>query len=231
MTTLFPTRSNGATAKPSDVVYVEPQRQVTDDTLAAMLPEAGLNTPFIADFLSAVLTHERCGRHLYRAVAGRTNNPILKRKYEQFGKETERHVEILEKLIADMGGNPSYVSPAARGVEGMDTHLLESTFLLGGSLDVMTQEMVMLDAVFVAESVDDANWTTLAKLADNLPPGNVKTQFLGAVQEVTAQEVEHLSWARDTKAMLVLLQAQSRAMTAIGAKAEELVEKVRGWLA
>src|SRR3546814_13386017 len=76
----------------------------------------GANAAFVADLLSACLAHERCGTHLYRSVAGRTNNAILKAKYEEFGDETLRHVGILEELVASLGGNPSYVSPLARAV-------------------------------------------------------------------------------------------------------------------
>lgn len=230
MTTLTPTKLDGATSKASDTVYVEPAQQVTDEMLAALMPDAGFNVPFVNDYLSAVLTHERCGRHLYRSVAGRTNNPMLKRKYEEFGDETERHVEILEQLITGLGGNPNYVSPSARAVEGMDSRILESTFMLAGSLDVMTQELAMLDGVLVAEAVDQGNWSTLAQLAEQLPDGEAKTGLTAAVGMVQPQEEEHLTWARETKAKLVLLQANSRMMTAAGAKAEELVEKVRGWL-
>lgn len=175
-----------------------------------------------------MLTHQRCGRHLYRAVAERTDNPILKRKYEEFGDETERHVEVLEGLISAMGGNPNYVSPAAWAVEGMDTHSLQSTFPLSGSLDAMTDERVLLDAVFVAESVDHAN-CTLAKLGGKLPDSELKDRVKKAVEEVEAQVDEHLSSAKETRAKMVLLQAESRAVTAIGGKAEQLVETVRGW--
>jgi rubrerythrin len=231
MTILVPTKATGATAKTAEMTYVEPDRQVTDDELAAALPDAGLNMAFVADFLSAALTHERCGRHLYRSVAARTNNPVLKRRYEDFGEETERHAEILEELIAGMGGNPSYVSPAARGVEGADTKLVESTSLLGGSLDVMTREMVMLQAVFLAESLDHAHWQTLAKLAERLPDGDLRDRWVRAVGEVGPEEGEHLEWARAAMEKMVMLQAESSAMAAVGAKAEELVEKVRSWFA
>jgi hypothetical protein len=228
--TLTPTYETGATTKASAVVYVPPDRQVTDNQLAERLPDAGLNMPFIADILSAVLAHERCGRHLYRSVAGRTNNPMLKSKYEQFGAETERHAGILEQPIASMGGDPMYVSPAARAVEGSDTKLLESTFLLGGSVDIMTQEMVMLDAVLLAESLDHANWTAMTELAGDLPDGALKEAFVAAVTEVGVEENDHLMWARDTKTALIRLQARSRMMAAAGAKAEGLVETIRGWL-
>jgi rubrerythrin len=229
MPTLTPTYENDSTTKASDVVYAVPERRVTDDALAEQLPDIGMNTPFIADILSMALAHERCGRHLYRTVSERTNNPILKAKYTSYGEETERHAEILENLITAMGGNPNYVSPAARATEGADTKLVESTYLLAGSVDIMTQEMVMLDAVLLAETVDHANWTALAELADELPEGAARDALMDAVAEVGPDEDDHLEWARSMRLRMIQLQAKGRTMAAVGAKVEELVETVRGW--
>jgi len=230
MAMLTPTKDQGATAQPNEMLYVEPTQQVTPGLLAEVMAGTGLNGPFVADLLSAMLTHERCGRHLYRSVAARTNNPMLRGKYEEFGDETERHVEILETLVAACGGNPAYVSPQARVVQGMDTKLVESTFALGGSIDVMTQEMAMLDAVFLAESVDHANWKTLQQLVEHFPDGDLRDQFRAAVEEVEQQEDEHLGWAKQTKERLVILQARSELLATAGAKTEEMVARVRSWL-
>jgi rubrerythrin len=230
MPILTPTYDTGATTKPSASVYVPPDRQVNDAKLAERLPETGLNMPFVADLLSAALAHERCGRHLYRSVATRTNNPVLRSKYEQFGAETERHAQILEQLITAMGGDPMYVSPAARAVEGTDTKVLESTFMLSGSVDIMTQELVMLDAVLIAESVDHANWSALADLVDEFPDGNLRAALAEAVDEVSRDEDKHLSWARETKSSLVKLQARNRKLSATEAQTEELTAVVKGWL-
>src|SRR5699024_7391206 len=117
-----------------------------------------------ADLLSSLITHERCGVHLYRSVASRTQNPVLERKYEHNEAEELRHLEILEELVTALGGDPLYVSPIARVTEKAASMMLESTFLLGGSVDPMDQEMVMLDAVFLAEAKDNANWATLGAL-------------------------------------------------------------------
>lgn len=230
MPTLTPTFETGGLSKPNDVVRVDPRGAIDGDALAPGLADTGLNAGFIADVLSAMLAHERCGVHLYRSVAGRTNNPILKKKYEEFGRETLEHVTIFEGLVADSGGDPEYVSPAARAVQGSDTKLLESTFMLAGSVDVMTQEMVLLDAVLMAEAMCHANWEVLALLADQLPAGVVRDRFLAAVGKVEAQEQEHESWARDTKAQLTVLQAKSETMAKIGTKAEQLMETVKGWM-
>jgi len=230
MTTLTPTKDLGATAKPNDVVYVDPAQQVTDELIAQQLAVDGVNGVFLADVLSAALTHERCGRHLYRTVSTRTLNPILQRQYNEFGEETEHHVEILTDVITEMGGNPNYVSSMARAVEAMDTKLVEAIALGSGGVDIMTAEMAMLDAVFIAESVDHANWQTMRKIADALPEGPLKQRFNEAVDEVEAQEDEHLEWARTTKERLTMLQMKSTMMAKAGAKAEELVVTVRNWL-
>ena len=230
MTILTPTKDNGAKTRTSDVVYAEPVCTTTDEALSAVLADSDLNGAFIADFLSGALAHERCGRHLYRSVAGRTNNPMLKSRYEEFGEETERHANILEGLITTIGGDPGYVSPMARAIEGSDTKLLESTYLLSGSVDVMTQEMLMLDAVFIAESVDHSHWELLSKLTEEVPEGEMRDAFAAAVAEVEPEEDEHLQWAKDTKARLTMMQAKSSFMASAGLKTEEMVAKIRDWL-
>jgi len=229
MAILTPTKDTGASTKTLPTVYAEPGQQVTDDQLRQTLPDIGMNTPFIADYLSAMLTHERCGRHLYRAVEGRTNNPTLREKYGSFGEQTERHVTVLEELIAGLGGNPDYVSPSARAVEAVGTKLVETTFMLDGSLDPMTAEMAMLDAVFLAESADHANWKILAELVDGMPEGATRDAFGRAVEEVEAQEDEHVGWASDMKLRMVKLQAASTTMAQAGAKVEEIVVRIKEW--
>ena len=229
MITLTPTKDTGATAKPAPTLFVEQERSMDDTTLAAPFEGTGVNGAFVADLLSAALTHERCGTHLYRSVAGRTNNPVLKARYEEFGAETERHVGILEEAIAALGGDPQYVSPVARAVQGMDTAVLESTFRTDGTMDVMVREMAMLDAVLLAETIDHANWANMAQLCEDLPDGPVRETLTRAVTQVGPQEDEHLRWASDMKAKMTRLQASSPTMAKVGAKAEELVETVKGW--
>lgn len=229
MTTLTPTRATGATTKASHALLAEPPYAVDDEALGAPFEGTGVNGAFVADLLSAALTHERCGTHLYRSVAGRTANPVLRARYEEFGRETERHVELLEDAIAAIGGDPQYVSPIARAVQGMDTSLLESTFRLDGTADVMVREMVMLDAVLLAETTDHANWANLAQLCEDLPDGGVREVLSRAVREVGPQEDEHLRWSSDTKAKMTRLQASSPTMAKVGAKAEEMVATVKEW--
>jgi rubrerythrin len=229
MPTMMPTYETAARGRTMPMVSHPPGRGLDDQALKDELPDIGLNMVFVADIMSATLAHERAGRQLYRSVAGRTMNPLLKTTYEEFGRETERHVEILEGLIGAMGGDPQYVSPAARAMEAADKRIVESTHLLSGSVGVMTAEMVMLDGVLLAETIDHANWIALQQLADKLPDDQLRDRFRAAVDEVLADEDEHLDWARTTRTKMITLQAEHETLSSMAAGAEQIMERVRNW--
>jgi rubrerythrin len=228
MAILEPTATTGARAARNAMTYVDPARVVLPDEKDAFLADTTLNGPFVADLLSDMLAHERSGARLYRSVAGRTNNPVLKQRYQHFGNETVEHVEILESLITELGGDPGYVSPAARATEKSGTALLESTFLLAGSIDLLTQELVMLDAVLLAEAKDHANWSCLAAMVEDLPGGDERDALQSAVDDVEVQEDEHLQWARDMRCSMISLQSRSGPTSTLSMKAEEIVSRIKG---
>jgi rubrerythrin len=227
MTITDPMFDLGGRSAPAPGTSPDPRRLVGPEELEQPFAADGVNGAFLADFLSAALTHERCGTHLYRSVAARTLNPMLKARYRELGRETQHHVDVLSRAIAAIGGDPSYVSRLARGVERADTGTLESTYALSGSLDPMEQEAVMLDAVLVAETVDHANWSVLAKIVNALPEGPVRSALADAVAEVEPQEDEHLAWARDTKARMTMMQVTSPTMAGAMGGMEAIAAKVR----
>jgi rubrerythrin len=212
--TIVVTNGTGGTAQPVGAVYIPPDRQVPDAGSNTALRETGLDAAFVADLMSACLAHERCGAHLYRSVAGRTGDAELRSQYEHFGEETRQHVEKLEQLVVAAGGDPQYVSAAARATEKAGAGLLESTYLLSGSVDPMTAELVMLEAVMLAEAKDHGNWELLAQLAAAMADGDLRRNMETVASEVLAQEEDHYTWARDTRAQLLLSLAG--AATAVG---------------
>lgn len=111
----------------------------------------------------------------------------------------------------------------------MDTKLVESTFAGSGSLDLMTAEMAMLDAVFLAESMDHANWSLLSTLCEQMPEGDLRDRFRAAVDAVEEQEDEHLEWARTTKERLVMLQATSSFAATAAATMEDVTARIASW--
>jgi hypothetical protein len=212
---------------PLDSVAVLPERAVSFEGMQKVLGK--LNAPFVADFLSQALMHEQCGRHLYRAVAGQTMNPMLKRRYEEYGKETENHIVVLQDLITALGGDPGYVSPSARATEKLDTGTVEATFAIDGSVDLMTKELLMLDAVVLAETVDHANWKMIEQIGGELDDGTAGAAFDAAVSEVLPQEDQHIMWASQTRKRMIAMQATSPVTAGVVETAEQVMSRVTSW--
>lgn len=231
MTTTTAAFHTGATTRPMPGVSVHPGRAMTDDQLDAIAGLEGMNASFVADVLSDMTVHERCGLRLYRSVEGRSHNPVLQGRYRDFGRDTARHAAVLEELVTELGGDPQYVSPSARATERANAALLESTFMLDGSIDLMTRELVMLDAVLLAETRDHANWSGLAGLVQRFPPGQPRDAVRRAVEQVEAEEDQHLEWVRSTRSKMIALQASGSPVAAVGAKAEEAVARIRNLFA
>jgi rubrerythrin len=156
----------------------------------------------IEDKLSEFLMVEQCGLQLYTTVAARSHTPKLKAKYEEFGRETAHHREVLVKLIAAVGGDPDYVSPSARVVQFKAAKLLESALTVDG-LSQAEIECSDLENVLLAETKDHADWHVLAQLAEQAT-GDLKQALQSAVSEVEEEEDEHLEWARETLSRMTL---------------------------
>lgn len=105
---------------------------------------------------------------------------------------------------------------------------LESTFLLGGSVDMMDQEMVMLDAVLLAEAKDNSNWAALRALVASFP-SELQARLGASVEDAQTNEVEHLEWAKEMGLRMIGMQASSSTMAAVGAKAEEMMARIQNW--
>jgi rubrerythrin len=225
---LIETADTGGRTMPMSMVVCEPGRAVTGDMLIDAMPAAdGLNVPFIAGTLSAFLAHERAGAALYRVAAEHSENPMLVDKYVEFGRETVEHIAIYQQLIADLGGDPHYVSPAARMTEQLGQKLLEGPVSLAGSVDLITLETAFLEAVGCAEHKCHDNWTLLAQLGEALPDETARAAVRTAVAAVVPQEENHVSWAIETYVELARTNAQHPAASGVMGAVERAARKVK----
>jgi rubrerythrin len=203
MNPMIVTNATGAKTMPIGMTVAAPECQTTGSELADFAADVEVNSVFLANLLSAFTAHERCGAQLYRAAAGMTQFREWREKYEEFLEQTEDHVRILSELISELGGDPMYVSPQSRMAEFQATKLMEPA-LIAGSVDNMTMELTMLEAVLLAEWKDQANWKALKALADRLPDSAPAQAIRRAVEQVDPEEDEHVRWAQQAwgKALL-----------------------------
>jgi len=225
---LIETSATGGRTMPLSMTCVQPDRAVSPAELSEQTRLGGdLNVPFVAGTLSAFLAHERAGAALYRVAAGHSENPMLTTKYHEFAGETVEHIGIYEQLITDLGGDPHYVSPAARITEQLGAKLLEGPVLLAGSVDLVTLETAFLEAVLVAEHKCRDNWILLARLGEMLPDQTARSTVAAAVARVRPQEDEHAHWAADTWLELAVTNATSPAASAGMGVLERAAHKVK----
>jgi rubrerythrin len=208
MTFTTVTKATGGKTMPIGMTVTAPECGMTGSDLMRFGGEAEINGIFMANLLSAFTAHERCGVHLYRTVAGLTQIPECREKYEEFGLHTEDHIRILEELTAKLGGDPMYVSPQARMCEFVNTKLMEP-ILLNGSVDSLTQELTCLEAVLIAEMKCQANWLLMGKLANEMSDSPGKNAIGQAVEDVQSEEDEHVKWARNTWETILMAQLMS----------------------
>jgi hypothetical protein len=226
--TLIETYETGGRTMPLGMTCVQPDRAMTAGALQdAIAVDGGMNVPFIAGTLSAFLAHERAGAALYRVAADRSDNPMLVGKYQEFGRETDEHIAIYESLVRQLGGDPHYVSPAARLTEQLGAKLLEGPVLLAGSVDLLTLETTLLEAVVIAEHKCRDNWLLLAKLGQALPEGPARAAVQDAVARVQPQEDEHVRWASETWFELATTNAQHPVASGVLGVVERAAHKVK----
>jgi hypothetical protein len=222
------TKDTGGTTMPIGMTIAEPERARTDvDLSTAAELDGGLNVPFVLGTLSAFLAHERAGAALYAVAAEHSTNPMLADKYAEFGAETIEHVAIYEGLIAELGGDPNYISPAARMTEQFGSKLLEAPMLLAGSVDAVSLETNFLEAVILAEHKCHDNWHLLSAFAGDLPEGAIRDAIIDAVARVEPQEDEHISWATNTWQQLAVTQAKQPAASKAMSSVEGVINKVK----
>lgn len=193
--TLTITKETKGKTFPALMTVVPPELEIDIADLKSVGTDAKVNGHGLADILSAMSAHERSGAHLYRCVIEMTEIDAWRQKYEEFGKQTENHIRILEETIKKIGGDPMYVSLSARMTEAQNAKLMEFG-LLGGSADTQTREIASLEAVMIAELKCHANWHLLGEMAKQMPDGKTKQALTSAVETVEPQEDQHVEWAQ-----------------------------------
>lgn len=203
MPTLFVTKETGGKTVQTLMTVAPPDQLIREDQVTTPGQQAGLNSALFANLLSGFVQLERDAVHLYRCVAGKTRFDDWRTKYEEFGRQSEDHVRVYEDLIAEVGGDPQYVSPNARMREFVDTKLMEA-LLLTGSVDEETVELTCLETVLTAKRQCHANRQLLGKLSEAISDEKLKASLKRACDQVEPQTHEHVEWARKTLEETVL---------------------------
>jgi len=186
----------------------------------------------VKELILQSLEHEMGGVKIYETALKCAQNEDLKEEWEKYHQETERHVQILQDVCAQMQLDAEEQSPGRKIVHDMGAALVAAMEAALGSGDKEQAEIVAAECVVLAEEKDHSNWQLIGEVAKKMTGAEGKP-LKDAYKEVEDQEDEHYyhskGWMRELsmqclglKAVLPPPEEQKHVKTAIGqARAEQ----------
>ncbi len=146
----------------------------------------------LIDKLGARLAFERTGTRLYEGLIDKleaygsfTGGPE-KSDLERIRDQEREHFEMLTSAIAELGGDPTAVTPSA------DLQLTVGQGVPAVIADPRTSLLESLEAILVAELADNDSWQMLMELARK----SGQQELASSCQRALLEEQEHLESVR-----------------------------------
>jgi rubrerythrin len=194
-------------------------------------PEDEMDKKALKELLLQSLEHERGGVKVYEAALKCVQNEDLKEEFEKYHQQTERHVEVLQDVFAQMQLDPEEESPGRKIVRDLGQALVAAMESAAGAGDRAKAEIVACECVTIAELKDHLDWELIGEAAKKLTGADAKA-LKAAYDEVEDQEDEHFyhtrGWTRELwldglglKAVLPPPEERKHVKSAIGAARAE----------
>jgi rubrerythrin len=174
------------------------------ETVKDYFTTTSFDRQLVMDKLSEFLTVEKGGVKLYEVALQCIHNLEVKGKFDEFHRQTVRHVEILTNIITRLGGDPGYMSAGARLAEKKAEALLATMTKSNGTMPSAEAELNAIENIVIAETKDHADWELLGHIAHRSEDSHLSQLLKPAVSEVEAQEDEHLHWTQKKMGELAL---------------------------
>src|SRR5947207_12891717 len=144
----------------------------------------------VKELILQSLEHEMGGVKIYETALKCVQNEDLKEEWERYHQETERHVQILQDVCAQMQLDPEEQTPGRKIVHDMGQSLVAAMEAALGAGDPVQAECVACECVVLAETTDHANWQLIGEVGKKMTGAEGKA-LKEAHQEVEEQEDEH----------------------------------------
>jgi hypothetical protein len=158
----------------------------------------GANATVFLDKLGERLAFERTGTRLYAALIGKfdASEPLkggpTRAELEKIHLEERAHFEMLREAMLSLGADPTAITPSA------DVAAVSSMGIIQVLGDPRMNLKQSLEAILVAELVDNDCWAMLTELANAAGHKALVPRF----QQALAQEAQHLvmvrSWVKSS---------------------------------
>jgi rubrerythrin len=154
----------------------------------------------INELLLQALETEMGGVQIYQTAVGCAVNKALKKEWEEYLEQTNRHVEVMHELFEKVGLDPEQETPGRKVVRHIGESLVKAMKMAKESGKPEAAQLVACECVSLAETKDHSNWELMSELAKKTK-GKESQALKEACEEVEVQEDEHLyhskGWTRE----------------------------------
>lgn len=177
------------------------------------------------------LETEQGGVQIYTTALECVQNDDLKKEWEKYLEQTQRHVEIVESSMKELGLDTAEEPPGRLVVRHIGESLVNAMRMALKAGDPAAAEIVAGECVVLAETKDHLNWHLIGEIIKT-ETGDLKKVLKAAHDEVENEEDEHLyhsnGWTRELwiqslgmPAVLPPPEEEKEVKTAIGAARAE----------
>jgi rubrerythrin len=154
----------------------------------------------VKELLLQSLEHEMGGIKVYETALKCVINEDLKEEWERYHQETERHVQVLQDVFAQMQLDPNEQTPGRKIVHELGQSLVKAMQAALVTGDKEAAQCVACECVVLAETTDHSNWELIGEVAKKAT-GTEGKALKEAHAEIEEQEDEHLyhskGWLRE----------------------------------
>jgi len=174
-----------------------PPATLTGAAKTALRGAKGLRPTQFIDKLGERLAFERTGVRLYGALLskfdayGSFEGGPQREALVDIMNEEYQHFTLLSNAVAQLGGDPTVVTPSA------DLHATMTAGVMAVMVDPRTTFTQCLEAALIAELADNAAWEVLSELATQNGEDALAAQF----EVARTEEVAHLENVKSWLAM------------------------------
>jgi hypothetical protein len=169
-----------------------------------------MEMPKVKELLLQSLEHEMGGVKVYETALRCALNEELKEEWEKYRDETERHVQVLQDVFAQMQLDPNEESPGRKIVREMGQSLVRAMESALAAGDKEAAQCMAAECVTLAETTDHGNWELIGEVSKQATGAEGKA-LKQAYAEVEEQEDEHLyhskGWLRELSLQALGLKA------------------------
>ena len=181
----------------------------------------------LSELLYQALETELGGVQIYRTALACAVHKDLKKEWQEYLTQTERHVEIVRDVFEKLGLDPRKETPGRSIVRHIGESLVNAMEMARRAGDPAAAQIVAAECVVFAETKDHLNWELIGECADK-QKGTGSQALKAAHDQIEDEEDEHLyhstGWCRELwisalgmPSVLPPPEEEKKVKTAIGA--------------